>query len=164
MTASKLGAVVPEGAEFTADENELIETLQARVNDYFKYMNEMEFRKAVAELRAIWVEGNNYITKTEPWTVIKEDQKRAETILKVCLNLIRIMAILSAPIMPDTAEKMLAKFSLSASDMPTLKDFDIKKEITALEAGKEFEVGDALFERITPEKIDELKQKYGANS
>ena len=164
MTASKLGAVVPEGAEFTADENELIETLQARVNDYFKYMNEMEFRKAVAELRAIWVEGNNYITKTEPWTVIKEDQKRAETILKVCLNLIRIMAILSAPIMPETAEKMLAKFSLSASDMPTLKGFDVKKEITALGAGKEFEVGDALFERITPEKIDELKQKYGANS
>ncbi len=164
MTASKLGAVVPEGAEFTADENELIETLQTRVNDYFKYMNEMEFRKAVAELRAIWVEGNNYITKTEPWTVIKEDQKRAETILKVCLNLIRIMAILSAPIMPETAEKMLAKFSLSASDMPTLKGFDVKKEITALEAGKAFEVGDALFERITPEKIDELKQKYGANS
>ena len=66
--------------------------------------------------------------------------------------------------MPETAEKMLAKFSLSASDMPTLKGFDIKKEITALGAGKAFEVGDALFERITPEKIDELKQKYGANS
>ena len=164
MTSSKLGNVVPEGAEFTADENELIETLQTRVNDYFKYMNEMEFRKAVAELRAIWVEGNNYITKTEPWTVIKEDQTRAETILRVCLNLIRIMAILSAPIMPDTAEKMLAKFSLSASDMPTLKGFDVRKEITALEAGKAFEVGEALFERITPEKIDELKQKYGANS
>ena len=164
MTASKLGTSVPQGAEFTADENELIETLQARVNDYFKYMNEMEFRKAVAELRAIWVEGNNYITKTEPWTVIKENQTRAETILRVCLNLIRIMAILSAPLMPDTAEKMLTKFGLSVNDMPSLKDFDVKKEISALSTGKEFEVGDALFERITPEKIEELKQKYGANS
>ena len=164
MTASKLGPSVPKGAEFTADENELIETLQARVNDYFKYMNEMEFRKAVSELRAIWVEGNNYITKTEPWTVIKENQTRAETILRVCLNLIRIMAILSAPLMPDTAEKMLAKFGLSVNDMPSLKDFDVKKEISALSTGKEFEVGDALFERITPEKIEELKQKYGANS
>ncbi len=164
MTASKLGETVPQGAEFTADENELIETLQARVNDYFKYMNELEFRKAIAELRSIWVEGNNYITKTEPWTVIKENQERAETILRVCLNLIRIMAILSAPLMPDTAEKMLAKFGLNSNDMPLLKDFDVKKEITALKAGQPFMVGDALFERITPEKIDELKQKYGANS
>ena len=164
MTASKLGAVVPEGAEFTADENELIETLQARVNDYFKYMNELEFRKAFAELRAIWVEGNNYITKTEPWTVIKENQVRAETILRVCLNLIRIMAILSAPIMPDTSEKMLAKFGISANDMPNLKNFNVKKEINALKVGQQFEVGDALFERVTPEKIAELQQKYGGNS
>ena len=164
MTASKLGESVPQGGEFTADENELIETLQSRVNDYFKYMDELEFRKAFAELRAIWVEGNNYITKTEPWTVIKENQERAETILRVCLNLIRIMAILSAPIMPDTAEKMLAKFGLKPEDMPSLKGFDVKKEITTLKAGLPFTVGDALFERITPEKIAELQQKYGGNA
>lgn len=164
MTASKLGESVPQGGEFTADENELIETLQSRVNDYFKYMDELEFRKAFAELRAIWVEGNNYITKTEPWTVIKENQERAETILRVCLNLIRIMAILSAPIMPDTAEKMLAKFGLKPEDMPSLKNFDVKKEITTLKAGLPFTVGDALFERITPEKIAELQQKYGGNA
>ena len=161
MTASKIGSFVPQGAEFEDAEDELVAILQTRVNDYFKYMNELEFRKAVAELRAIWVEGNNYITKTEPWTVIKENQARAETILRVCLNLTRIMAILSAPLMPDTAEKIMAKFGLSSKDMPTLKDFDVKKEINVLKAGHPFETGDALFERITPEKIAELQQKYG---
>lgn len=164
MTASKIGSFVPQGAEFEDAENELIAVLQTRVNDYFKYMNELEFRKAIAELRAIWVEGNNYITKTEPWTVIKENQTRAETILRVCLNLTRIMAILSAPLMPDTAQKIMAKFGLSDKDMPTLKDFDVKKEICTLKAGHPFETGDALFERITPEKIAELQQKYGGNS
>ena len=161
MTASKLGSVVPEGGELVPEDKEMIAAIQSRVKDYFKYMDAMEFRKAVAELRAIWVEGNNYITKTEPWQVIKEDATRAATILRLCLNLVRIYAILSAPLMPDTSAKMLAKFGLKPEDMPTLKDFDVAEQITALKVGTSFEAGEALFERITPEKAAELQDKYG---
>lgn len=162
MTSSKIGNEVPTGGELTAVENELIANLQQHTDDYFKYMNELEFRKALNELRAIWVEGNNYISVTEPWAVIKTDAERAAAILRVCINLIRIFAILSAPIMPDVAAKMLAKLHLDAKDMPLLKGFNIAKEITAVKAGQPFEVGDMLFERITPEKVEELKQKYGS--
>lgn len=162
MTSSKIGNEVPAGGELTAVENELIANLQQHTDDYFKYMNELEFRKALNELRAIWVEGNNYISVTEPWSVIKTDAERAAAILRVCINLIRIFAILSAPIMPDVAAKMLAKLHLDAKDMPLLKGFNIAKEITAVKAGQPFEVGDMLFERITPEKVEELKQKYGS--
>lgn len=162
MTASKIGNEVPAGGELTSVENELIANLQQHTDDYFKYMNELEFRKALNELRAIWVEGNNYISVSEPWTVIKTDAERAAAILRVCINLIRIFAILSAPIMPDIATKMLAKLHLDAKDMPTLKGFNIAKEITAVKAGQPFEVGDMLFERIAPEKVEELKQKYGS--
>lgn len=162
MTSSKIGNEVPTGGELTAVENELIANLQQHTDDYFKYMNELEFRKALNELRAIWVEGNNYISVTEPWAVIKTDAERAAAILRVCINLIRIFAILSTPIMPDVAAKMLAKLHLDAKDMPLLKGFNIAKEITAVKAGQPFEVGDMLFERITPEKVEELKQKYGS--
>ncbi len=162
MTSSKIGNEVPAGGELTAVENELIANLQQHTDDYFKYMNELEFRKALNELRAIWVEGNNYISVTEPWAVIKTDAERAAAILRVCINLIRIFAILSAPIMPDVAAKMLDKLHLDAKDMPLLKGFNIAKEITAVKAGQPFEVGDMLFERITPEKVEELKQKYGS--
>lgn len=162
MTSSKIGNEVPAGGELTSVENELIANLQQHTDDYFKYMNELEFRKALNELRAIWVEGNNYISVTEPWAVIKTDAERAAAILRVCINLIRIFAILSAPIMPDIATKMLAKLHLDAKDMPTLKGFNIAKEITAVKAGQPFEVGDMLFERIAPEKVEELKQKYGS--
>lgn len=163
MTSSKLGNQVPVGGEFTDAENELVKTLQQRVDTYFKYMNELEFRKALNELRAIWVEGNNYISVTEPWSVIKENQERAETILRVCINLIYIFAVLSYPIMPKTAENMLAKLGLTTQDMPSLKNFDVAKEISFLKPGHQFEVGEPLFERITPERIDELKQKYGSS-
>ena len=162
MTSSKLGNTVPAGGEFGDLENKLIENLQTRVKDYFKYMDEMEFRKAFAELRAIWVEGNNYISEAEPWTVIKEDQDKAAMVLRTCINLIRIFAILSTPIMPNTAEKMLAKLNIKLEDVSLFKDFDVKKEIETIKAGEAFEVGDMLFERITPERVEELKTKYGS--
>lgn len=164
MTASKLGSFVPEKTAWQAEDLELIKVLQARVNDYIKYMDTLEFRKALNELRAIWVEGNNYISSTEPWSVIKEDEKRAATILNLCLNLVRIYAILSAPIMPKTAAKMLAKFGLKIEDMPLLKNFDVAHEIEFLGAGTNFETGEALFERITPEKMTDLQQRYGGSN
>ena len=65
--------------------------------------------------------------------------------------------------MPETSAKILAKFGLNAADMPVLKGFNAAKEIEALQPGHKFEVGDALFERIAPEKNEELKAKYGSD-
>ena len=163
MTASKIGAEVPAGGEMTEVEEKLIADLQEKADNYCKYMEGLEFKKAMNELRAIWVDGNNYISVTEPWTVIKTDPARAAVILRVCLNLIRIYALLSAPVMPETSAKILAKFGLNAADMPVLKGFNAAKEIEALQPGHKFEVGDALFERIAPEKTEELKAKYGSD-
>ncbi len=163
MTASKIGAEVPAGGKMTEVEEKLIADLQEKADNYCKYMEGLEFKKAMNELRAIWVDGNNYISVTEPWTVIKTDPARAAAILRVCLNLIRIYALLSAPVMPETSAKILAKFGLNAADMPVLKGFNAAKEIEALQPGHKFEVGDALFERIAPEKTEELKAKYGSD-
>lgn len=163
MTSSKIGDAVPAGGEMTAVEKELISVLQTRINDYLKYMDEMEFRKAMNELRAIWVEGNNYISTTEPWTVIKTDEARAAAILRTCINLIRIFAVLSAPVMPSVAAAMLERLGLKAEDMPSLDGFDVNREINAIAPGTPFTVGETLFERITPERIEELKQKYGSS-
>lgn len=163
MTASKFSEEIPQGGELTQLERDLISNLQTRVEDYFRYMNALEFRKALNELRAIWVEGNNYISVAEPWTVIKEDKDRAAAILRVCINLIRIFALLSAPVMPDTASKMLDKLGLTFDNTAALKDFNVAKEIENLKAGHKFSIGDPLFERITPERVEELKQKYGSS-
>lgn len=164
MTASKIGSHVPQRGDLEPQDREFIATLQEKTNNYLKYLNEMEFRKATAELRAAWVEGNNYISVTEPWMVIKENPQRAETILNICLNVIRIYAALCAPLMPQTSEKILAKFGLGVDSLPLLKNFDVEKELSALPAGHAFEAGEALFERITPEKLAELQQKYGGKN
>ena len=61
--------------------------------------------------------------------------------------------------MPKTAQAMADKLGFEISG---LKDFDVAKEIKFFNGGEKFVVGDMLFERITPEKIDEMKAKYGS--
>ena len=162
MTASKLGPTVPTTGEQTSFEQELLSNLKTHIDLYFKYMTALEFRKALNELRAVWVEGNNYITVTEPWTVVKENPQRAGAILNTCINLIRVFALLTFPVMPHTSEKMLALFNLNINPNADLKDFDLQKDMAYFKGSEPFEIGEALFERISPERIAELKTKYGS--
>ncbi|MDR1694347.1 MAG: methionine--tRNA ligase [Lactobacillaceae bacterium] len=164
MTASKFGEEVPEAAKFDEIDDKLVLDLKEKTANYIKYLSDLEFRKAFSELRAIWVDGNNYISATEPWNVIKESPERASTILNICLNLIRIYAILSYPVMPAIAQNILAKFGLTVDDMPSLNGFEVGGQIRYFKTGHKFNVGDPVFERITPEKTEELKQKYGGST
>lgn len=63
--------------------------------------------------------------------------------------------------MPAVAENMMARLGLSSENFPLLDGFSVKHEIENLKSGHKFEVGDTLFERISPERLEELKQKYG---
>ena len=63
----------PAGGAYGEDEQALIAELDRRVAQYTEHMEAMEFRKALGELRAIWVAGNEYLTRAAPWT---HDQDR----------------------------------------------------------------------------------------
>ena len=47
-----------------------------RVPAYTGFLGDKQFRKATAELRAIWAAGNAYWEQTEPWKAIKADAER----------------------------------------------------------------------------------------
>ena len=53
---------VPGEGEYGEDEHALIAEMDRRIAQYAAFMEDAEFRKALAELRAIWVAGNEYMT------------------------------------------------------------------------------------------------------
>ena len=68
---------VPGEGEYGEEEKALIADLDRRIAQYAQFMETAEFRKALGELRAIWVAGNEYLTKAAPWTHIKTDRAKA---------------------------------------------------------------------------------------
>ena len=162
MTASKFGPEIPEGGVWGELENDLATTLQKRIADYTNYMEKLEFRKALNELRAIWTEGNNYLTQAAPWTVIKENREKAAMILRLSINLIRLYAMLSRPVIPASSEKMATLTGVVVSNL-TWPGSDIKTELQMLKGKAPFNVPEEpLFKKISPEQVETLSTRYGA--
>ena len=158
MTEKNFGLQVPAIGDITDNERELYQTLDALMADYKRYMDSLEFRKAMATLREIWVSGNNYIAKTEPWKVVKTDQAYGATILGTALNMIRLFANLSAPVMPEAAAKMAAL--VGAEKVPVWPATKMEAYLKELPIGSAFTPSDPLFQKILPERVEELKANY----
>lgn len=159
MTTNNFGPVVPQGGDITDEEKALFTRMDELVNNYTTFLTELEFRKAFATLREMWVEGNNYIARNEPWKVVKTDQDRAACILRTALNLIRIYAILSAPIMPQTAAKMLNLINVSSEPLGWINE-PMAEALICLKSGHPLCQPELLFSKIPPEKVEELAVKY----
>ncbi|MFN7270052.1 MAG: methionine--tRNA ligase [Cereibacter sp.] len=156
FAASKLGDTVPAGGAFGPQETALIADLGARLRDFEALMEAMDIRKAAAELRGIWVAGNEYLQAAAPWSAVKTDPARAEVIVRLSLNLIRVYAILSRPFIPDAAATMMA--ALGSADW-TWPDH-IGEALRALPPGHAFTVPENLFRKITDDERADWQQRF----
>lgn len=159
MTVSNFGQQIPDGGQESADEQALYAKLSELVADYTKYLNDIEFRKAMNTLREIWVEGNNYIARNEPWKVVKTDKDRAAVVLRTAINMIRMFAVLSAPVMPETSQKIMSLLNLDLPKNQWISE-RMQDELTMLKAGIPFNAPELLFSKITPEQVEQLAVKY----
>jgi methionyl-tRNA synthetase len=153
---SKFGEVVPDGGEYGEAELTLVAELQGRVDAYQAHMEAMEVRKSAAELRAIWVAGNEYLQSAAPWAAFKTDPDRAAAIVRLSLNLIRLYAVLSAPFIPDAARTMLAAIGADGAEWPDT----VGDALATLEPRHPFTVPDVLFAKIADEDREEWQEKF----
>jgi len=153
---SKFGETVPEGGTHGPDETDLIDTLGGRIRAYEAHMEAMDIRKAANELRAIWVAGNEYLQEAAPWASFKEDPERAAMQIRLALNLIRLYAVLSAPFIPGTSDRMLAAMKAPDATWPD----DVAEALAALPARHAFEVPDVLFAKITDEARTDWQEQF----
>ena len=153
---SKFGEVVPEGGIYGEQEEKLIADITKRLREYETHMDAIDVRKAAAELRAIWVAGNEYLQSAAPWTTFKEDPETAAAQVRLGLNLIRLYAVLSAPFIPSTAARMMEAMQTSDNTWPS----DVAEALSHLIAGHEFSVPDVLFAKITDEQREEWQDRF----
>lgn len=153
---SKFGEVVPEGGEYGEAEAEVTAEIAKRLKAYETHMAAIEIRKATAELRAIWVAGNEYLQAAAPWSVYKEDPEAAAAVVRFALNLIRLYAVLSSPFIPDATAKMLEAMNVTEANWPD----DLEAALNALPAGHTFSVPDVLFAKITDDRRVELEEQF----
>ena len=153
---SKFGEEVPAGGNWGEAEDALIAKLEDGLARYSAQMEAIEVRKAAAELRALWVLGNEYLQTAAPWAMFKEDPDQAGAVVRLALNLVRIYAVISAPFIPDASARLLSAMNTLDTEWPD----DLRAALTALPEGHGFTVPDVLFAKISDEDRETWAEKF----
>ena len=153
---AKFGETVPAGGVFGPLEAQLIADLGVRLRAYEGFMDAKEVRKSAAELRGMWVAGNEYLQAAAPWTTVKTDPARAEAVIRLALNLIRVYAVISSPFIPDAAASMMAGMRSDDWTWPS----DIADAIRILPEGHAFDVPEVLFRKIGDEERADWQVRF----
>lgn len=157
---SKFGETVP-GGEFGEAEQVIIGDLAKRVAAYSQHWENFDVRKAAAELRAIWVVGNEYLQAQEPWAVFKTDPDRAGVIIRFALNLMRLEGLLSGPFIPHASGKILRSLGVAED---TAWPENVEAAMNALSVGQPFTVPDNLFQKMTDDQRDEMSERFAGEA
>jgi methionyl-tRNA synthetase len=97
---------------------------------------------------------NNYIAKTEPWKISKEDSEKLSLILFNIWNSIRIITVFLYPFMPDTAMKIWNALGLKSLKI----DYNMLSWSIQLKEVKTEKI-EQIFPRIQTKKDNESEQK-----
>lgn len=147
MAEKYFGGTLPierEEGEFDAD---LIATAAALPATVDGMVSNLQFSNALAEIWKLISRANKYIDETAPWLLAKDESKRVRlaTVLYNLAECLRIVSILIAPFLPNTAPKIQEQ--IGATD-PALITMESAAVYGTLPANATLRKGETLFPRI----------------
>lgn len=158
------GDRVPVGIAKGDDEITLGQVIHDLFVEYSGSLEALEFRKAAAALRALWGAANQYLNKKAPWLEIKVDRDAAALTIHTALNLIHLFGIVSAPIIPESANVLLSVFAKDETDPalePKWPSAAEASELTWIRPGTRFAIPELLFRKISDEDVAAWRERFG---
>jgi methionyl-tRNA synthetase len=105
--AKNAGGGVPALGELSAPDRALLDSAEALTQKVRDALERLAFHEALEDIWKVVRAANAYIDHQAPWALKKTDLPRMQTVLRVLLETLRVIAILLQPFMPDTMAKLL---------------------------------------------------------
>ena len=151
MTNKYFDGVVQPG-DVTEELDDELKTLAVEtVGKVDKLLSEYRVSDTLDVIFTLAKRCNKYIDETAPWTLAKDESKKARlgTVLYNLLESIRFVAVLLSPFLPETSEKILSQMNTD------IKDYDSLSAFGALKAGTVVGKAEPLFARIDAKEMFE---------
>ena len=148
---------VPEPSLLDADDKKVLEALKEKVGEIAADFEACQLQSAANGVIGVSRLGNQYLNDKEPWNLIKRDRAKAATVIYVAAQLVKALAITSAPIIPFTAEELWKTLNLPGSVHQQRWDEALKP----LLAGHRIAEAKPLFRKVEADekKLDEMLEK-----
>jgi len=150
MIAKQLGGVLPEPGEFTDNDKAILAQADAMLEASRTAMATQQIHQWLHAVWAVVAEANRYFAGEAPWALAKTDPARQKTVLYVTAEVVRQIAILAQPAMPESSAKLLD--SLGIPKEKEARDF--KALATRIAAGTPLPAPVGVFPRYVEPKVD----------
>ena len=148
---------IPEPSGLEDKEEQVLKSLRERVNEIAGDFEACRLQSAANGVMGIGRLGNQYLNEKEPWNLIKSDKAKAATTIYVAAQLVKALSIVSAPIIPFTAEELWKTLNLPGS----VHQQRWEEALKPLPAGHKIGLAKPLFRKIEADekKLDEMLEK-----
>ena len=153
LTNNYFDSKVPPCGELTDYDKETINNFNSIKETIEKHLNQFKFREALKDAMNLARIGNKYLADTEPWKTSKTDMERTATIMNISLQITANLAIVFAPFLPFSVEKIKQFLNINTLTWNQLGNLNL------LAAGHQLGKAELLFEKIEDEAIEEQMQK-----
>lgn len=107
---------IPVPDELTESDQKLINSADKLIHKVRERIIEYQaFHEALSVIWEVVRESNAYIAEQEPWALRKNNVSRMGTVLYVSYEVIRQLAIICQPFMPDSSDRMLDQLGVDLS-------------------------------------------------
>ena len=107
LTHKYFNGLVPDNVKPNDLDKEVFNKINVIKLNIETSINNYRFKEAMSLIIDLSRVGNKYLTDTEPWKIIKEDEDRVKSILYNSIQVIAHIAILCEPLLPFTSLKIL---------------------------------------------------------
>jgi methionyl-tRNA synthetase len=114
MIAKQLGGVLPEPGEFTGNDRAILAQADGMIGLARAAMATQQIHQWLNAVCAVVTEANRYFAGEAPWALAKTDPARQRTVLYVTAEVVRQIAILAQPAMPEASAKLLDSLGIAA--------------------------------------------------
>lgn len=87
-------------------DSELRQHMLTHMEYFDNSLSALKIRAASAAIRQLWVLGNEYITRQEPWKLVRTDRQAASNVLKNCYWLMQVAASTAWPVVPSLSRDL----------------------------------------------------------
>jgi methionyl-tRNA synthetase len=157
FTKKNFNGIVPEPGIYEEDDKNGIKEIMNLSKSSREFLLNIETDKALKSILKFSNFFNQYFQKKQPWS----NRDTSSTTIYISINAVRTLAILLAPFIPNSAEKIWLQLNDNKSNLweQTWNDASILRIEPGHRIGKNF----PIFKKIEKSEIEKEKIKLGKN-
>ncbi|NOZ89450.1 MAG: methionine--tRNA ligase [Crenarchaeota archaeon] len=161
---SRFKGRIPEPGGLDDKDREFMDYYLSAPERVGKLLDSFRLKQALEEVVEVARHGNQYLNAKAPWDAIKREPERAATTMYVAANSVATLAVLLAPFVPASAEKLWRMLNLEGSVHEKGRWQQAAKPM--LEPGHEIGKPEPLFRKLpqdfpqrAPKLIEEARRR-----